>query len=70
MLIDTKNPKTIYVTQQFSGKTDEGKEFVIQATHNPIKGWKIDLIFWEKKDGTIEENNKIHELFPQLISQK
>jgi hypothetical protein len=50
MNIDYNNPTTVKIIKQFKGKTEDNREFLIQAIWTK-DSWTIDMILWFNNDG-------------------
>lgn len=70
MFIDYESPKTISKTVSFYGKTDEGKEFTINANWNDWDDWNVtpDEISWDDEEGTEDEIQEIINGFLQEMN--
>lgn len=70
MTIDYLQTKIVQIKKQFSGTTEDGRKFIIQANWNNIDKWKLELIYWESNDGTDNDNHEISKIFLNHINQK
>lgn len=62
MNIDYNNSLVVKVVKHFYGKTDDGREFIIQAIWT-MDGWNLDFIIWTDNNGDKETELDIKDEF-------
>ena len=63
MNINFDNPTTLSISKMYEGTTEDGKNFMINASWNDWDDWVIDSITWDGEEGSNDEESEITEVF-------
>ena len=63
MKIDYKEGRVTNKTVDFTGTTQDGKDFTIIANWNESDDWSVDCVMWHDDESEVEDTQAIEDEF-------